>query len=314
MAEERDLGDSLRLGRQIHPANITSAELATLLAWMDNGQPLGGGSGTTEHGELTGLEDDDHSQYHDNTRGDTRYYTQSQVNTIQTNLQGEIDSDVYTHAQLANVHHIAFEAADCDAKIVAAISDTVYGAAWDGDSTHAPSKNAVYDKIQTIQGGDVTYLEKLAMYGSANAEWVPLLFEMSSPDGDNVGIPAGAAVCEVSNVVYAAAQWLYGLALPPVKVGMKLYVAASGIRFYLSAANATNYVTDVWLIGVNDAGTVTTIYTDATDRNAPALVTPANTLTDLSGYEKVFVKLSSTQATANALKVKFVSMKVYYAT
>ena len=42
------------------------------------------------------------------------------------------------------------------------VSDTVYGAGWNGDTTTAPSKNAVYDKIETLSdaatafGGDVT--------------------------------------------------------------------------------------------------------------------------------------------------------------
>ena len=30
------------------------------------------------------------------------------------------------------------------------IDDTAYGAGWNGDTTHAPSKNAVYDKIETL--------------------------------------------------------------------------------------------------------------------------------------------------------------------
>ena len=33
------------------------------------------------------------------------------------------------------------------------VSDTVYGAAWDGVTTIAPSKNAVYDKIETLGAG-----------------------------------------------------------------------------------------------------------------------------------------------------------------
>lgn len=33
----------------------------------------GGGGGVSDHGALTGLTDDDHSQYHNNTRGDARY-------------------------------------------------------------------------------------------------------------------------------------------------------------------------------------------------------------------------------------------------
>jgi N-methylhydantoinase B/oxoprolinase/acetone carboxylase alpha subunit len=33
------------------------------------------------------------------------------------------------------------------------VSDTAYGGSWDGNTTTAPSKNAVYDKIETISGG-----------------------------------------------------------------------------------------------------------------------------------------------------------------
>ena len=295
---ETRLGNMCRARDKMHPAKVSIPDQETLVNWMDHGGTLGGTSGTTDHGELTGLTDDDHTQYHN----DVRAYTKVQVDSA-------IDTDITTHTAIAAAHHTRYT--DSEAK-TATVSDAAYGSGWSSVTDVAPSKKAVYDKIQTM-GGDVTYLERLGMYGSANAEWVPLIFENASPDADNTGIPAGAAVCEVSNVVYAASQWTYGLALPPAKNQLKLYVAASGIRFYLSAANATNYVTDVWLIGVGENGTVTTIYTDATDRNAAALVTPANSLTDLSSYEKIFVKLSSTQATANALKVKFVSMKVYYA-
>lgn len=37
-----------------------------------------GGGGVTDHGDLTGLSDDDHPQYLTNTRGDARYYTKAQ--------------------------------------------------------------------------------------------------------------------------------------------------------------------------------------------------------------------------------------------
>lgn len=39
----------------------------------------GGGGGVTDHGALTGLDDDDHPHYLNATRGDARYYTQAQV-------------------------------------------------------------------------------------------------------------------------------------------------------------------------------------------------------------------------------------------
>jgi len=32
------------------------------------------------------------------------------------------------------------------------VDDTAYGAGWNGDTTHAPSRNAVYDKIETLTG------------------------------------------------------------------------------------------------------------------------------------------------------------------
>lgn len=44
-------------------------------------QGLPGVSGTSDHGGLTGLSDDDHPQYHNNARGDARYYQKSEVDT-----------------------------------------------------------------------------------------------------------------------------------------------------------------------------------------------------------------------------------------
>lgn len=51
-----------------------------------------------DHGDLDGLPDDDHPQYHNDARGDIRYYTKAQVDT-------EIDNDVAAHANLTNNPH-----------------------------------------------------------------------------------------------------------------------------------------------------------------------------------------------------------------
>ncbi len=47
-----------------------------------------------EHGELIGLGDDDHGQYHNNTRGDARYYTRTLLDG------GQLDSRYYTETEL----------------------------------------------------------------------------------------------------------------------------------------------------------------------------------------------------------------------
>lgn len=48
--------------------------------------PGGGGGGVTDHGLLTGLADDDHAQYHTDTRGDARYPLKSNNLSDLTNL------------------------------------------------------------------------------------------------------------------------------------------------------------------------------------------------------------------------------------
>ena len=46
------------------------------------GPPGTGGSGSSDHGALAGLENDDHPQYHTDARGDARYYTKSQLDGV----------------------------------------------------------------------------------------------------------------------------------------------------------------------------------------------------------------------------------------
>jgi hypothetical protein len=58
--------------------------------------PSTGGGGVTDHGALTGREDDDHTQYHNDTRGDLRYYTISALDA------GQLDNRYYTETELDN--------------------------------------------------------------------------------------------------------------------------------------------------------------------------------------------------------------------
>lgn len=72
--------------------------------------------GVTDHGLLTGLADDDHTQYLNNARGDARYDAIGAATAAQAAAQ-----------------------AYADGKVIDSIAN--------GDTTHAPSRNAVYDAL-----------------------------------------------------------------------------------------------------------------------------------------------------------------------
>lgn len=67
-------------------AKASNADYVT--EWVD------ASGGSSDHGTLTGLSDDDHTQYHNDSRGDARYYTKSQVDT---SLSGKADTS-HTHS------------------------------------------------------------------------------------------------------------------------------------------------------------------------------------------------------------------------
>lgn len=60
----------------------------------------GGGGGVTDHGALTGLADDDHTQYHNDARGDARYDSLGSAASVQGNL------DTHTGTVTGNPHGV----------------------------------------------------------------------------------------------------------------------------------------------------------------------------------------------------------------
>ncbi len=50
--------------------------------------------GAIDHGSITGLGDDDHTQYHNNARGDARYYTETELDA------GQLDNRYYTESEV----------------------------------------------------------------------------------------------------------------------------------------------------------------------------------------------------------------------
>jgi hypothetical protein len=79
-----------------------------LLAW--NGTAWiaasggGGGGGVSDHGGLTGLADDDHTQYHTDARGDARYSLTGHLHPGVYDPAGAAAAAVAAHATAANPH------------------------------------------------------------------------------------------------------------------------------------------------------------------------------------------------------------------
>ena len=71
--------------------NQSSASNGQVVTWNGtNWVPATPSTVITDHGNLTGLADDDHTQYHNDARGDARYYTKTQIDNT-------LDASTYYH-------------------------------------------------------------------------------------------------------------------------------------------------------------------------------------------------------------------------
>lgn len=75
------------------------------------------------------------------------------ANEIAVN-ETELDSDLIPFSYSGFTAITVLDAiVEAKASSTSLVSDDEYGAGWDNDTTHAPSKNAIYDKIETLPGG-----------------------------------------------------------------------------------------------------------------------------------------------------------------
>jgi len=58
------------------------------------------------------------------------------------------------------------------------VSDTAYAAGWDGDETIAPSKNAVYDEVETKADKTTAAWTKSIGSGGDYASWALMIADM----------------------------------------------------------------------------------------------------------------------------------------
>lgn len=194
----------------------------------------------------------------------------------------------------------------------ACVSDAVYAAGWNGVTDVAASKNAVFDKIETL-GGGADY-DAYVMKDAANGEWVPCCLMGSDASGDGhvvasrVVANSGGAVtgCGSSGIKYV----YYTVPLPPAKNGLKLKI--DDYRFYILYAEPTKYITNSKMVGINTGGAVATLHNDPTNHTTAGLKTIATAVIDCSAREIVNIELQIFGG--EGVHVKFVSAFCYYTT
>ena len=79
----------------------------------------------------------------------------------------------------------------------AVISDTAYWSSWDGDTTHAPSKNAVYDEVQTVLTSISNIEWSITNIETKLWDWISDAAFSSSWDWDTTHAPSKNAIYDV---------------------------------------------------------------------------------------------------------------------
>lgn len=77
----------------------------------------------------------------DTTHAPSKNAVYDEVNTINTNIIN-IQWDITT---------MQWDISDLQTAVAGGISDAPFGSSWDGDTTHAPSKNAIYDVLGDVE-------------------------------------------------------------------------------------------------------------------------------------------------------------------
>lgn len=183
----------------------------------------GGGGGVSDHGGLTGLSDDDHPQYHNNTRGDLRYSLLAHTHSGVYDPAGTAAAAMAAHLAAGDPHPQYTTAVELNAAIAVheAASDPHPGYLTTAEGAAADAALIVAHNAATDPHGDRAFASAAdaAAMGAHNAA--------TDPHGDRAF--ATAADSTLAGTVNAA-------------LALKLDDLAAG--------------TDAEMVGVNAAGTV----------------------------------------------------------
>lgn len=154
----------------------------------------------------------------------------------------------------------------------------------------------------TITGAQI---EALLMFGSANAAWVPCIYELAY---DNAQVRG--STYQITNVGGSDTNLMFRLPKPTNMGNLKLHV--SGWQFDLSDADAGDKVNDIRVTAV-DYNTAIAIDYDDTGWETADVHQETFTAVDCSATMAVVVYLRCTFTNANDFDLRNVALRCYYA-
>ena len=193
---------------------VASAGISPKVARADHIHPfLGGGTGgVTDHGALTGLADDDHTQYLTAARGDALFLTPTEGNAAYDTI-GAANAAVANHVAAADPHTVYLTQSEADALFLtpaegnAAYSPTVHNhdAAYvnvNGDTMTAPLVLPAANPTTATQAAHKGYVDQQDSAHAGAADPHPIY--LTAAEGNAAYDSLGAASTAVTNHVAAA--------------------------------------------------------------------------------------------------------------
>lgn len=164
------------------------------------------------------------------------------------------------------------------------------------------------DSAVTSAAGVTASMQALLMYGSANAAWIPCVYNGYS-GSMLVSSSAGVFAPPAAGTKYLG----FIIPLPTLKGTLKLYVGDLKIDG-ITGLDANNYITQITLNGFKMSTSANTpVFNDATNKTANETITWAHTADDMSSYDYVHVFIT-TEGAGNTLRISNLLAKCYYAT
>lgn len=155
LSQVSDSGSAAAADVGVGAGNVVQLDGTARLPAVDGSQLTGLPSGVSDHGALTGLADDDHTQYYNQARGDARYSQLGHTHNLATDVTGvlAVANGGTGQTALSSVNAADLGAgASSDGQVLT--SDGAGGAAWEAIPTDTTSSVAI-SRLDIDGGTDI---------------------------------------------------------------------------------------------------------------------------------------------------------------